>query len=82
MAVSAVSFLPLSLIIAPISMIVLMIALKKKKVWLTRLCLFGMGLAVLLLVIFQYMDYKHFEDCLLQGAGYYKPFRGACITFN
>ena len=69
MFVTAHNLLPLSLLIAPISMIMLAVALKQQLVWLTRLSLLGMAIAVLLLVAFQYRDFKHFEDYLLQGRG-------------
>lgn len=81
MSLSAVNFLPLTLLVAPVSFFLLWLALKKKKVWLIRLSLVGLVLAALLLVIFQYLDFKHFEDCLLQGASY-SAFRGTCIQFN
>ncbi|RWX55600.1 hypothetical protein EDI28_09600 [Photobacterium chitinilyticum] len=81
MSLSAVNFLPFTLLLAPISVFLLWLALKKKKVWLIRLALVGLVLAVLLLVVFQYLDYKHFENCLLQGANY-GVFRGTCIQFD
>ena len=79
--VSTVNLLPLSLLIAPISIVVLMIALKKQKIWLTRLALLGMGSAVLLLFAFQYRDFKLFECYLLQGIDY-KAFKELCFSFK
>lgn len=62
-------------------MIVLVIALKKQKVWLTRLSLLGMGIVVLLLVVFQYRDYQRFEDYLQKGTDS-EFFQGPCIRFK
>ncbi|WP_299012832.1 hypothetical protein [uncultured Photobacterium sp.] len=81
MAPSAANLLPFTLLIAPISLFCLMFALKKRNVWLIRVSLLGLVLVAMLLVVFQYLDYKHFEDCLLKGADY-SAFKGSCIKFN
>ncbi|ELR66943.1 hypothetical protein C942_04642 [Photobacterium marinum] len=81
MALSVTSLLPFTLLIAPISLFCLMLALKKRKVWLIRISLLGLVLTAVLLVLSQYLDYKHFVDCLLQGADY-SAFSGDCIQFT
>jgi uncharacterized BrkB/YihY/UPF0761 family membrane protein len=81
MSLSAVNFFPFSLLLAPVSALLLWFALKKKKVWLIRLAMVGLVFAALLLVVFQYLDFKQFENCLSQGANY-GVFRGSCIQFN
>ncbi|GAL02350.1 hypothetical protein JCM19237_5243 [Photobacterium aphoticum] len=40
-----------------------------------------MLLAVFLLGIYQYLDYKHLEDCMRQHE-VYNPLQQSCIKFN
>ncbi len=81
MTVSLLNLQPVILSIIPVLVMMLMFALNRKKLWLVRLTLAGMVLMVVFLMLFQYLDYKHFENCLLKGEGY-NPFHNICIQFN
>ncbi|WP_146157050.1 hypothetical protein [Photobacterium rosenbergii] len=81
MMVTVLQLQPVLLSIAPVSVAVMLYAMKRKKVWLMRLSLIGMVLSVLLLFAFQYLDYRHLENCLQQGE-VYKPFQSQCFKFN
>lgn len=72
---------PLLLSIAPISVLVMLLALNRKKIWLVKLSLIGMVLSVIVIFAFQYLDYRHLESCMMQG-GVYNPLQNACTKFH
>ncbi|MGF1702034.1 hypothetical protein L4D09_17230 [Photobacterium makurazakiensis] len=78
MSLSLLDFKLLFISLAPSSVVMLLFALNRKKMWLARLSLVGMVIAVIFLAVFQYLDYKHFENCLLQGESY-NNFYSKCI---
>ncbi|PSW20663.1 hypothetical protein C9I98_07395 [Photobacterium sanctipauli] len=78
---SLIDFQPLFMSLAPTSVGMLLFALNRKKMWLAKLSLAGMVLAVIFLVLFQYLDYKYLESCLMQGEGY-NPFHNTCIKLS
>ncbi|MGF1727105.1 hypothetical protein [Photobacterium nomapromontoriensis] len=81
MTVAVLDIQPLLLTIAPISVLVMLFALKRKKIWLVKLSLLGMVLSVFVIFAFQYLDYRHFENCLMQGE-VYNPLRNSCIQLH
>ncbi|MFB9933083.1 hypothetical protein ACFFLZ_04165 [Photobacterium aphoticum] len=79
--VSVFDLQPFFLSIAPMSVALMLYALHRKKRGLVKLSLAGMLLAVFLLGIYQYLDYKHLEDCMRQHE-VYNPLQQSCIKFN
>ncbi|WP_156136254.1 hypothetical protein [Photobacterium gaetbulicola] len=81
MMVTVLQLQPVLLSIAPVSVAVMLYAMKRKKLWLMRVSLLGMVLSVFLLFAFQYLDYRYLESCLQQGE-VYNPLQNSCIKFN
>ncbi|KLV04032.1 hypothetical protein ABT56_15505 [Photobacterium aquae] len=74
-------FQPLFLGLAPLSVGTLLYALNSRKKWLARVALVGMLVSMLIIMVFQYLDYKHLEDCLLKGE-VYTPLSQHCIKLR
>ncbi|MGF1687252.1 hypothetical protein L4C36_11250 [Photobacterium japonica] len=81
MSLSVFDLQPLLMSIAPASVALMLYALNRKKRGLVKLSLVGMIVAVIMLFGFQYLDYKHLEDCMRQHE-VYNPLLQTCITFN
>ncbi|PSU35689.1 hypothetical protein C9I99_01330 [Photobacterium lutimaris] len=79
--VTVLQLQPVFLSIAPVSVAVMLYAMKSKKLWLMRFSLIGMVISVFLLFAFQYLDYRYLENCLLQGE-VYNPLLSSCIKLN